>query len=64
MTQQTAYYSCDTCNSTWHTGWDKDKPISEMRDYCHMCVVTSNYTQTPICEPIHVTNLPTEKYRA
>lgn len=55
MAQQIAYYYCDACDSTWHTGWDDDYAIKDMRDYCAVCQVTPDRSEPSISTPIYVT---------
>ena len=55
MTQQIAYYCCDTCDTTWSTGWAEDYAIKDMRDYCEVCQMTPDSVEPSISTPIYVT---------
>jgi len=48
--QKVAYYSCDKCNSSWHTGWSKDKRIEDMTDACYSCSVSES-NEHVVAEP-------------
>ena len=54
MTQQIGYYCCDTCDTTWSTGWAEDYAIKDMRDYCAVCQMTPDRAETYISTPIYV----------
>jgi len=38
--QQVAYYCCDSCGMTWHTGWASTISIEEMTDACFTCSIS------------------------
>lgn len=48
--QQVAYYCCNRCDSTWYTGWDKNKRIEDMTDACHNCSMSEGHEHI-VAEP-------------